>query len=124
MNNLFFGCKSLTSLPDISNWDTGEVEIMSNLFYGCFSIKSIPNISEWNTSKVKTIAHMFCNCESLELLPDISRWDISNVKNEKIKLYANNSPITKEIPKWNIYDIIYIDEVVDGCINCVNIPSH
>ena len=56
MNNLFYGCKSLLSIPDISNWNTSKVKDISkdisNMFYGCSSLKSLPNISNWNTSNV------------------------------------------------------------------------
>ena len=38
MQKLFFGCKSLISLPDISKWDTSNVTNMSNMFNGCSSL--------------------------------------------------------------------------------------
>ena len=31
---LFYGCNSLLSLPDISDWNMSNVEDMSGLFYG------------------------------------------------------------------------------------------
>ena len=32
MNNMFFGCSSLSSLPDISKWNTNNVTNMNNMF--------------------------------------------------------------------------------------------
>ena len=32
MNELFFNCSSLKSIPDISQWDTSNVTEMENLF--------------------------------------------------------------------------------------------
>ena len=43
MNYMFYGCSSLSSLPDISNWNNNNVNDMSEMFYGCFSILNIPN---------------------------------------------------------------------------------
>ena len=46
-------------------------------------MKSIPDISNWNTSNVEKMKSMFENCSSLISLPDISKWDIKNVKEMK-----------------------------------------
>ena len=38
MSNLFYECKSLVSLPDISKWNTVNVKAMDNMFYECNSL--------------------------------------------------------------------------------------
>ena len=38
MNHMFDGCSSLSSLPDISKWNTINVINMSNIFSGCSSL--------------------------------------------------------------------------------------
>ena len=43
MSNMFSGCNALSSLPDISKWDTKNVTNMSYMFYGCNALKNIPN---------------------------------------------------------------------------------
>ena len=35
MNFMFSGCSSLSSLPDISKWNTNKVTGMSFMFYEC-----------------------------------------------------------------------------------------
>ena len=35
---MFRGCSSLSSLPDISKWNTSNVTNMSNMFSGCSNI--------------------------------------------------------------------------------------
>ncbi len=35
MNGMFFNCKSLKELPDISKWDTKNITDMSWMFLGC-----------------------------------------------------------------------------------------
>ncbi|MBO6292125.1 MAG: BspA family leucine-rich repeat surface protein, partial [Selenomonas sp.] len=37
------------SLPDISKWNTKNVQTMSYLFSKCSSLSSLPDISKWNT---------------------------------------------------------------------------
>ena len=38
---MFYEFLSLSSLPDISNWDTNNIFDMSDLFYGCTSLSSL-----------------------------------------------------------------------------------
>ena len=79
MSEMFRGCKSLSSLPDISKWNTSNVIDMSEMFSGCNSLSSLPDISKWNTSNVTYMYDMFSGCKSLSSLPDISKWNTSNV---------------------------------------------
>ena len=67
MKKMFCDCKSLETVPYISNWNTSNVNDMSYLFSGCLSlltIKSVlllPDISKWDVSKVSTFENMFYN---------------------------------------------------------------
>ena len=65
MSNMFYECNSLISLPDISKWNTSNVNSLNNMFYECFSIKSLPDISKWNIVNVSNIRNMFNGCKSL-----------------------------------------------------------
>ena len=56
---MFSGCKSLSSLPDISKWNTNNVTDMREMFSGCKSLSSLPEISKWNTKNVKNMSYMF-----------------------------------------------------------------
>ena len=53
---MFYGCKSLISLPDISKWNTYNFTDMSYMFYGCKSLISLPDISKWNTDNVDNMS--------------------------------------------------------------------
>ena len=44
MNHMFYGCKLLSSLPDISKWNTNKVTNISGMFRGCSSLSYIPLI--------------------------------------------------------------------------------
>ena len=52
MSYMFSNCESLTSLPDISNWNTNNVTNMSYMFSNCYSLKILPDIFSWNTNNV------------------------------------------------------------------------
>ena len=61
---------SLTS-SEYNNFN--NISDMSYLFWGCKSLISLPDISKWNISNVKYMNGMFSGCESLISLPDISK---------------------------------------------------
>ena len=42
MSYMFYKCSSLTSLPDISKWNTNNVTNMCYMFYKCSSFLNIP----------------------------------------------------------------------------------
>ena len=68
MSHMFDGCEALSSLPDISKWNTSNVTDMSSMFDGCNSLSSLPDISKWNTSNVNEMSGMFDGCiNSLEI---------------------------------------------------------
>ena len=59
MKCLFSECENLFSLPDISKWDTKNINDMSFIFYKCSNLKELPDISKWNTSNVINMSGMF-----------------------------------------------------------------
>ena len=68
------GCNSLSSLPDISKYNTSNVIYMSSMFYGCNALSSLPDISKWNTSNVIYMRWMFSGCnESLIFLLNLKK---------------------------------------------------
>ena len=44
IRKLFNGCNNLSSLPDISKWDTNKVTDMSYIFNGCSNLSSLLNV--------------------------------------------------------------------------------
>ena len=58
---------------------------MGFIFDDCSSLSSLPDISKWNTNNVTDMSWMFRNCSSLQSLPDISKWDINkNLERESM----------------------------------------
>ena len=65
MSGMFYYCRSLNNLPDISKWNTTNVTNMSSMFSWCISLNNLPDISKWNTTKVTNMSDMFYGCNSL-----------------------------------------------------------
>ena len=118
------GCKSIISLPDISNLNTSYTTNMSNMFHGCSSLKFLPDISTWNTSNVKDMSNMFFSCSSLVSLPDISRWNVSNVKKmSQMFAYCRSLKSLPDISKWKISNNTDMRWMFEGCDKSLIIPS-
>ena len=62
MNYLLNRCSSLSSIPDISKWNTNNVTDMSYLFNGCSSLSSLPDISKWNINHITNKSNMLYSC--------------------------------------------------------------
>ena len=76
---MFYGCKSLISIPNISDWNMENVTNMFGLFYECNSLISIPDISKWNMKKVTNMNYLFYGCNKLTSIPDITNWNVENI---------------------------------------------
>ena len=72
MRDMFSGCKSLISIPDLSKWNTNNVKYMYRMFYECSSLISLPDLSKWNTNNVTRMEHMFYGCFNILIIPSIS----------------------------------------------------
>ena len=81
MSYMFNECSSLSSLPDISKWNSNNVTDMRCMFSECSSLSFLPDISKWNTNNITNMSSMFSRCSSLSSLPDISKWNANNVTN-------------------------------------------
>jgi len=61
--------------PDVSNWDTSNVEAVFNMFNNASSAN--PDTSNWDVSSVTNMGSMFKGATSAN--PDTSNWDVSSV---------------------------------------------
>ena len=124
MNNLFEGCSSLYSIPDISNWNTSKVTNMSYMFNECKSLLILPDISKWDISNVKNIKNMFARCSSLISLPDISKWNTENITNiSYLFIGCNSLNSIPDISKWIIKNVNEMHYMFFGCNSLVSLPD-
>ena len=116
MSNMFCGCSTLKSLPDISNWNMTNVKDMNCMFASCWSLKSLPDISNWNTINVNDMSDMFRGCSSLQSLIDISNWNTINVNNMS-NMFRGCSSLQSltDISNWNTINVNNMSEMFRGC---------
>jgi len=115
LNHMFYECSSLSSLPDISEWNINNVTSMSCMFYGCSLLSSLPDISKLNTNKVSDMSYIFYGCSSLLSLPDISKWNTNNVSDMSYMFYRCSSLISlPDISKWNTNKVINMSCMFSG----------
>lgn len=74
----FYGCSNLTTIKEIHNLKTGNVENMKQMFYGCSSLTGL-DLSGFDTSNVEDMSWMFYGCSGLTSL-DLSGFDAGNVE--------------------------------------------
>ena len=65
-NYFFYGCESLTSIPD---FDTSSCNSTQSMFYNCSSLTTIPNL---DFSGTNTLQNTFRNCTNLTIIPDLN----------------------------------------------------
>jgi surface protein len=100
---MFSNCKVLTTIDNISLFDTSKVHNMNSMFYNCEALTAL-NLSNFDTSKVQNMASMFNGCTALKNL-DLSSFDMSNVTNYD-KMFNNAGITTLKCPKINPHDDI------------------
>ena len=124
MSHMFDGCKSLSSIPDIYNWNTINVTDMSYLFSECKLLLSLPDISKLNTINITDMSYMFSDCTSLSTLPDISNWNTINVKNMSDMFYKCSSlKALPDISKWNTKNVTKMSFIFNECTSLTSIPD-
>ena len=121
---MFDSCLMLRSLPDISNWKTNNIVNMRALFEYCVSLPSLPDISKWKTNNVTDMSFMFNRCRDLINIPDISNWNLDNVTN--IEAMFNRCSSLKSLPdisNWNIYKVTNLRGLFGGCSSLTYLPD-
>ena len=79
MAYMFYDLKNIDDGKlDLTGWDTSNVTDMSYMFFNMFLQKDLSFVNDWNTGKVTDMSYMFANDKNLEKL-DLSKWDVSSV---------------------------------------------
>ncbi len=124
----FYGCNNLTiTATDLLN--TTGMTNFSKFFISCSSITTIPNIDQWNVSNITTVRNMFLICSNFNsplngwdtssmldmtnLLnsaaswnqPTLNNWDVSNVT-QMFGVFANTSTANPDISDWDVSSVV------------------
>ena len=87
---MFYGCSLLSSLPDISKWNTKKVINFTFMFYECRALSSLPDISKWNINKdVGDMSDIISKCNSLSSVSSLilKKFNFSNSISDKSSDY-------------------------------------
>lgn len=115
MSGTFYDCWELESL-NLEGWDVADVKYMS-LTFGTdlkSSLTTIGDVSQWNTSNVETMALMFYDCYSL-LSVDVSQWNVANVTDMESMFYGCNSLTVLDVSRWNVSKVECMSEMFRSC---------
>ena len=101
MNEIFYGCSNLTSIP---LFNTSKVKYLYGAFSNCSSLKVIP---AWDVSRCRSLNNIFYGCTSLEEI-HATGWsvdfDISAsskfTRAALIEILNNLTPLEEETSQW------------------------
>ena len=85
---MFFGNSKLTSVGDLSKWNTSNVTSMDTMFFES-NLTSVGDLSKWNTSNVTNMDGMFGGSQ-LTSVGDLSQWNTSNVTSMDTMFFESN----------------------------------
>ena len=87
-SGMFDGCSSLTTIGDLSGWNTSSLTNASDMFAVCSKLTTLGDLSGWDTSNLTNAQYMFGFCSRLSA--DCSSWDVSKVANHSY--FNTNAP--------------------------------
>ena len=112
MENMFYNCRNLQTIPQI---DTSNVTDMFSMFNICSSLQTISLI---DTSNVTNMSYMFQGCSNLQTIPLL---DTSNVTNMHLMFGACSS--LQAIPQINTSNVTNISYMFRNCSSLQTIPQ-
>ena len=112
MWNMFYNCKSLTSL-DLKPFDTHNVLSMSYMFFGCNNLTYL-NVSSFDTSNVGDMNWMFSGCWKLTNL-SVSNFDMHSVRT-MLGMFSSCKGLTHiDVSQFNTENVEDMQAVFQRC---------
>jgi surface protein len=99
--SLCHGCSSLTDVSGLDKLDVSNNTTLQYLFYNCSSIEDLSPITNWNTSSVTTMQYTFTGCSKLSSLEFLRNWDLSSVSSSGLNQSINNVMVESLDPLFN-----------------------
>ena len=113
MSEMFSGCNVL-SIEGLGNWDVKNVTDMGAMFVHCRGITSLLEISDWDTSSLKSLHRTFMGCTELIEL-DVSNWNTSKLETLLETFYSCSKIISFNLGNWDCRRVISINAMFHGC---------
>ena len=113
MSEMFSGCNVL-SIEGLGNWDVKNVTDIGSMFLHCRGITSLLEISDWDTSSLKSLYRTFMGCTELIEL-DVSNWNASKFEVLTEAFYSCAKIISFNLGNWDCRRVISISSTFFGC---------
>ena len=125
MGSMFWHSDQVTTVGDISGWNTGNVVRMTRMFQGMTSLQSV-NVGPWDVSNVELFYHMFNSTTNLTSVGNLSNWDIGSARRmENMFAGAHSLTTIGNIGNWNSDYIINLNSMFNNAqsITSLNFSS-
>ena len=99
---MFYFCKKLKQIPDISRWDTSKVKDISSMFYKCLKLEKALDKSKFKKNINAEDYDYYCS----SLIPK----DNKNIDNEIKSINTNNIISNPILDKKNVYLILFLNK--------------
>ena len=112
MNNMFIGCRNLTTIP---LFNTSNVTDMGAMFYQCAKLTTIPL---FNTSNVTNMVAMFSYCYALTTVPLLNTSNVTNME----QMFLQCQSLTT-IPQLDTSNVTNMISMFSDCYALTTIPA-
>ena len=120
MGSMFWGTSNLTTIGDVSNWNTSSVTRMSRMFQSASNLTGALDLNSWDTSSVTFMYSMFHGASSIPSLGDISGWDVHIVARMD-NMFNDTSFTNLDLSGWNTVSVARTDNMFDGASSLVSL---
>lgn len=108
---MFHGTTSLTTIPNIDDWNVSTITDMRNMF----AISGFNDvIGSWDVSSVTNMSEMFYGNESFN--QNIGAWNVSSVTNMH-NLFYGNITFNQDISGWNVSSVTDMSGTLGYAVN-------
>ena len=111
---VFNGCKAVTTIEGIENWNTQNVLDMSNMFSYDRAIINL-NVSKWDVSQVTNFSTMFASCNKLELIIGLDQWKTPNAENMSYMFANDESLQSLDVSQFQVNKVTDFSQMFTGC---------
>ena len=102
MSAIFYNSDKLTNVGNLGNWKTSQVTDMNSMFASASNLTNVGDLSNWDTSKVRSMRSMFEGTTKLKSIGQIGRWNVGNVQ-EMNDMFAHAGLAGNlDLSKWNV----------------------
>ena len=118
MECMFSGCKAITKIEGLEEWDTSKVKDMVGMFDYCQNL--VIKTSKWNKDIKEILSQVY---EESSITLDVSDLDLANFKKSMKEMFYRCKAITKIVGlnKWDTSNVTDMSDMFNRCENLIEI---